>query len=79
MKINYSGGRRRAYLCHLKSAGRGCKKRNPAYMSSDGCDHVDIQCGDLINVRKSRRHTRLVRLSDRSFYKKVSEKLGEEV
>jgi len=55
----------------------GKKKRNPAYMSVDGGEHTDIQCGDIINARKSVRFTHFVRLSNMSFYKKVSEKLGE--
>lgn len=55
----------------------GYKKHNPAYMSVDGCQHVSIQMGDAINVYKSEKYTHLVRLSNRSFYKKVSEKLGE--
>ena len=55
----------------------GYKRRNPAYMSVDGGDRVIIQCGDIINIRKSARYTRFVRLTDRSFYQKVSEKLGE--
>ena len=57
----------------------GDKKRNPAYMSVDGGEHTSIQNGDLINVQKSDKYTRLVRLSSRSFYKKVSDKLGERV
>lgn len=55
----------------------GYKKRNPAYMSVDGGEQVHIQSGDVVNVSKSERYTRLVRLSSRSFYRKVSEKLGE--
>jgi NAD+ kinase len=55
----------------------GYKKHNPAYMSVDGGDHVNIRSGDIVNVHKSERETRFVRLSDRSFYRKVSEKLGE--
>ena len=54
----------------------GYRKHNPAYMSVDGGDHLDIQSGDLINVSKSERYTRFVRLTNRSFYQKVSEKLG---
>jgi NAD+ kinase len=57
----------------------GYRKHNPAYMSVDGGEHISIQCGDIINVCKSVRFTRLVRLSSRSFYKKVSEKLGEKI
>ena len=53
----------------------GWKKHNPAYMSVDGCDHVDIKVGDAIKIRKSSKHARLVRLTDKSFYKKVSDKL----
>ena len=55
----------------------GHKNHNPAYMSVDGGEQVHIQSGDVVNVCKSERYTRLVRLSNRSFYKKVSEKLGE--
>jgi len=55
----------------------GFKKNNPAYISVDGGDHIDVQSGDTIKVYKSERSTQLVRLSDKSFYRKVSEKLGE--
>jgi len=55
----------------------GYKKVNPAYISVDGRDHISIQSGDIVKVFKSERNTQLVRLSDKSFYKKVSEKLGE--
>jgi len=55
----------------------GNKKSNPAYISVDGGSHVRIQSGDIVKILKSKRNTRLVRLSDKSFYRKVSEKLGE--
>jgi len=55
----------------------GFKKNNPAYISVDGGDHIDIQSGDTVKVFKSERCTQLVRLSDKSFYRTVSEKLGE--
>jgi len=55
----------------------GAKKHNPVYISVDGGDHIDIQCKDTVKVYKSGRYTQLVRLSDKSFYRKVSEKLGE--
>jgi len=55
----------------------GDKKHNPAYLSVDGGDHVSIKSGDVIDIVKSQKCTLLVRLSKRSFYKKVSEKLGE--
>ena len=53
----------------------GDKKHNPAHVSVDGVSGMRLQSGDVINVRKSERFTRFVRLSDRSFYRKVSEKL----
>ena len=55
----------------------GSRRHNPAYMSVDGGSHTDIESGDIIKVYKSKKCTRLVRLSNRSFYKRVSEKLGE--
>ena len=55
----------------------GYNKHNPAYFSADGSDRVEIFNGDVINIRKSTKCTRLVRLSKRSFYSRVSEKLGE--
>jgi len=55
----------------------GFKKSNPAYISVDGGNHTDIRSGDIIKVYRSEKSTRLVRLSDKSFYRKVSEKLGE--
>jgi len=55
----------------------GFKKSNPAYLSVDGGNHINIQSGDVIKVYKSERITQLVRLSDKSFYRRVSEKLGE--
>jgi len=55
----------------------GNKKQNPAYMSVDGGEHVKLLSGDVVNIHKSVKSTRLVRLSSRSFYENVSEKLGE--
>jgi NAD+ kinase len=54
----------------------GYKKHNPAYMSVDGGLHVGIVSGDIINVKKSNMHTKLVRITNRSFYQKVNEKLN---
>jgi len=51
------------------------KKNIPAYISVDGGDHVSIQSGDTIKVYRSERYTQLVRLSDRSFYYKITSKL----
>jgi len=55
----------------------GYNKRNPAYMAADGGEHTAVRSGDVVNVHKSEKYTRLVRMSNRSFYRKVSEKLGE--
>jgi len=55
----------------------GYKRYNPAHISVDGSEPVHVQSGDIIKVYKSERATQLIRLSDKSFYKKVSEKLGE--
>ena len=57
----------------------GFSKSNPAYMSVDGCEPVPVFSGDEIRIRKSEKSTCFVRLSDKSFYKRVSEKLGEKV
>jgi NAD+ kinase len=53
----------------------GYMKSNPAYISVDGGDHTAIQSGDIIKVYKSEKSTKLVRLSDKSFYNKISSKL----
>jgi len=53
----------------------GFKKNNPAYISVDGGHPVDIQGGDTVKVYKSQRNTQLVRLSDKSFFSKISSKL----
>jgi NAD+ kinase len=55
----------------------GHVKTNPAYLTVDGGVHFNLVSGDVINVRKSDKETLFVLLSDKSFYKKVSEKLGE--
>ena len=54
----------------------GVGKRNPAYMLVDGCEHVNLLSGDIIDVTKSDMYTLLVCLSKGSFYQKVNEKLG---
>ena len=54
----------------------GVGKRNPAYMLVDGCEHVNLLGGDIIDVTKSDMYTLLVCLSKGSFYQKVNEKLG---
>ena len=54
----------------------GWRKHNPAYISVDGSDRVVLMDNDRVVVRKSEKTTRLVHLKERSFYEKVSEKLG---
>ena len=49
-----------------------------AYLSSDGGQSVPLKNGDEIKISKSALTTGLVRITDRSFYEKVSRKLGEE-
>ena len=55
----------------------GHEKHNPSYMSADGSERVELLSGDMVNVSKSGRYTHIVRISNRSFYSRVSEKLGE--
>jgi len=53
----------------------GYKKSNPSYVSVDGGSHINTQSGDIIKVFKSEKTTQLVRLSDKSFFSKISSKL----
>ena len=55
----------------------GRKKENPVFLSVDGGDSIALLPGDRVHIRKSAMATRLAHLANRSFYKKVSEKLGE--
>lgn len=55
----------------------GDSKANPAYLTVDGVNSIELKSGDVIRVSESKRAALLVRLSGRSFYNKVSEKLGE--
>jgi NAD+ kinase len=55
----------------------GQSKRNPAYMMVDGCENVPVRAGDEIRVKKSLKTACLAQIEGRSFYKRVSEKLGE--
>lgn len=50
--------------------------RKTAYLSVDGGKAVKLSSGDAIEVRKSQATTRLVRLSSRSFYEIMNQKLG---
>jgi len=48
-----------------------------AYISADGGQLFNLLSGDLIEIRRSKYVTKLIKLSNKSFYEKVSEKLGE--
>ena len=50
-----------------------------AYLSADGSEPFPLSDGDEMTVRRSGRVTRLIRLTDKSFYERVSEKLGVRV
>ena len=52
-------------------------KRKIAYVSTDGSEPLRLESGDKITVSRSERAVRLIRLTDKSFYERVSEKLGE--
>ena len=54
----------------------GTRRLNPAYLAVDG-QNIPLEPGDMVTVRKSLRETRLVQLSNKSFYKTVHDKLGE--
>lgn len=55
----------------------GYKKRNPAFISVDGGEHIGIQCGDVVRINKSEMFLTLISLSTWSFYQKVNEKLSD--
>ncbi len=55
----------------------GAVKVNPAYLNVDGGKYISLVSGDVVSVRKSKKETLLIHLSSRSFYTRVSEKLGE--
>ena len=48
-----------------------------AFVSADGCEGVKLQSGDIIKVRRSRHKMRFIKVTDKSFYETVIEKLGE--
>ena len=53
----------------------GSKKT--AYLSVDGGRAFRIQPGDWVECRRSRQVTRLVKLTGRSFYERINQKLGK--
>ena len=50
--------------------------RKYLYLSVDGGKAVRLAGGDRVEIRRSPHKTRLVRLSDRSFYQIINQKLG---
>jgi NAD+ kinase len=55
----------------------GFAKRNPAYFTVDGKERRKVVGGDVVSVKKSGKTLCFARIAGRSFYKRVSEKLGE--
>ena len=54
----------------------GRQSRKTAYLSADGGRAFRLSGGDVVEVRRSRTVTRLVRLMDHSFYEIINQKLG---
>ncbi len=55
----------------------GVVKNNPAYMSVDGGKCIELDGGDEITVKRSEKATWFIHVAGRSFYQRVSEKLGD--
>ena len=55
----------------------GNGKRNATYMTVDGNDRYDIIHGDSLSIRKSAKSVCFAHIPSMSFYKRVSEKLGD--
>ncbi len=51
--------------------------RRSAYLSADGGRAFKLGVGDQVEIRKSQRQTRLVKLTGRSFYDILNQKLGK--
>ena len=47
-----------------------------AFVSVDGDTGMKLESGDLVKVKRSENITRLIRVTGKSFYETVSEKLG---
>ncbi len=57
------------YICsHIKKT---------AYLSVDGGKAFKLYPGDMVEVTRSKHQTKLIKLSDRSFYEIVNQKLGK--
>ena len=50
--------------------------RKTAYLSVDGGRAFRLQDGDVVEIRKSNKVTKLVRLSGRTFYEILAKKFG---
>lgn len=57
-------------------AKMGRLTRKTAYLSVDGGKAVKLSGGDVVEIRKSKSKTKLVRLTGRSFYEILNQKLG---
>lgn len=58
------------------TAAIGRMARKTAYLSVDGGRAFKLCGGDIVEVRRSESVTKLVRLSDNSFYETINQKLG---
>lgn len=75
-----------AHSLHSRSMVLGCDRvvaarmgkmpRKTAYLSVDGGKAVKLCGGDVVEIRKSQSQTKLVRLTARSFYEILNQKLG---
>lgn len=61
----------------LVAARMGKLTRKTAYLSVDGGKAVKLCAGDVVEIRKSKAVTRLARLTNRSFYEILNQKLGK--
>lgn len=61
--------------CVTVAIGRLGSRR--AFLTADGREFCQLESGDRIETRRSKYETKLVRVSDRSYYEIISEKLGE--
>lgn len=59
------------------AAKMGRLARKTAYLSVDGGKAVKLSAGDTVEIRRSKAETRLVRLTNRSFYEVLNQKLGK--
>lgn len=54
----------------------GRQSKKTAYLSVDGGRAFKLSSGDIVEVRRSKSVTRLVRLTNHSFYETINQKLG---